>query len=160
MELNPFLSMDSTSAAIPGTTRRRALCAAMLQPVFRLVESRLEQQVRVSEMSQVLGLSPFHFSREFRRVTGLSPYAYVVKRRIARGGLLLAGTRMPIEEVARTIGFKTHAHFTHAFAKIAGTTPRQYRLRYGVHSSRPPVEVRVPIRAAAQPARQTLATGD
>lgn len=157
MELNPFLSMDNTSAAIAGPARRRAICITALQPVLRLVETQLEQQVRVAEMSQVLGLSPFHFSREFRRVTGLSPYAYVIKRRIARGGLLLAGTQMPIEEVAHTIGFKTHAHFTHAFVKIAGMTPRKYRLRYGVHSSRPPVAMRVPIRSAVQPCLEAVA---
>jgi transcriptional regulator GlxA family with amidase domain len=111
--------------------RRRALCNDMLQPVFREVEATLDKPLRVADLGRIVGLSLFHFSREFRRVTGQSPYAFILSRRIARGAHLLATTQLPISEIARAVGFKTHAHFTNAFAKTLGMTPRRYRLHHG-----------------------------
>jgi transcriptional regulator GlxA family with amidase domain len=108
--------------------RRRALCNEMLQPVFREVEASLEKPLRVADLGRIVGLSLFHFSREFRRVTGQSPYAFILSRRIARGAHLLKTTDLPISEIAGRVGFKTHAHFTNAFAKTLGMTPRRYRL--------------------------------
>lgn len=106
------------------------LCAAQLQPILRRVETELERPLRVADMAQAVGLSLFHFSREFRRVTGTSPYAYILRRRMARSALLLAGSEMPILEIARTVGFKTHAHFSATFHKMIGMSPHAYRVRY------------------------------
>jgi AraC-like DNA-binding protein len=119
------------NAGMESTFHRGTLSTASLQPVLQRVEATLERPLRVSDMASAVGLSLFHFSREFRRVTGTSPYAYIRRRRIARATLLLAGSKLPIVEIARTVGFKTHAHFSGAFLKTVGMTPRAYRLRYG-----------------------------
>ncbi|HUP98366.1 MAG TPA: AraC family transcriptional regulator [Usitatibacter sp.] len=115
----------------PPNGSRCALSAARLQPVLRQVETELERPLRVGDMAHAVGLSMFHFSREFRRVTGISPYAYIRRRRISRAALLLAGSKLAIVDIARVVGFKTHAHFSGAFLKTVGMTPRTYRLRYG-----------------------------
>jgi AraC-like DNA-binding protein len=126
MELDPTLSEVDRLGA-----RKTALCARALQPVLRLVEADLAKPLAVADMARAVGLSQYHFSREFHRVTGVSPYAYIKRRRIARGSLLLAGSDMPIVAIARLVGFRTHAHFTNAFVRMVGMTPRIYRSRYG-----------------------------
>ncbi|HUP30914.1 MAG TPA: AraC family transcriptional regulator [Usitatibacter sp.] len=130
-EIDPTLDAANGGEPQRANTRGVALCAARLQPILRQVESGLDQPLRVADMAHAAGLSLFHFSREFRRVTGVSPYAYIRRRRIARSALLLAGSKLPIVEIARIVGFKTHAHFSGAFLKTVGLTPRTYRLRYG-----------------------------
>lgn len=137
MEFDPTLVAATVADGLRNTPQREALSVASLQPVLRLVEAGLERQLHVSDMAQAVGLSVFHFSREFRRVMGASPYAYVRRRRIARAALLLAGSKLPIVEIARGVGFKTHAHFSGAFLRTAGMTPRSYRIRYG-GSNAPP----------------------
>jgi AraC-like DNA-binding protein len=131
MEVDPTLNLASENEAPRVSGQRTALCASRLQPVLRQIETELERPLRVADMAKAVGLSPFHFSREFRRVTGISPYAYIRRRRIARSALLLAGSKLPIVEIAHVVGFKTHAHFSGAFLKTVGMTPRTYRLRYG-----------------------------
>ena len=137
MELDPTLVPSGVADQSPGVPPREALSAARLQPVLRLVETGLDRPLHVSDMATAVGLSVFHFSREFRRVMGCSPYAYIRRRRIARAALLLAGSKLPIVEIARGVGFKTHAHFSGAFLRTAGMTPRTYRMRYG-GSNAPP----------------------
>jgi transcriptional regulator GlxA family with amidase domain len=139
MEAEPSLVIAAQPGGRPSGTRG-TLTPATLEPVLRHVETSLERPLRVSDMAKAVDLSLFHFSREFRRVTGVSPYAYIRRRRIARAALLLAGSKLPIVDIARVVGFKTHAHFSGAFLKTMGMTPRTYRLRYGPRS---------PARAAA-----------
>jgi AraC family transcriptional regulator len=131
LEVDPTLHLASERDVPPAAGHRAALCASRLQPVLRKIETELERPLRVADMAQAVGLSLFHFSREFRRVTGISPYAYIRRRRIARAALLLAGSKLPIVDIAHVVGFKTHAHFSGAFLKTVGMTPRTYRLRYG-----------------------------
>lgn len=133
MEFDPTLASLTDSVARP----REPLSAARLQPVLQLVESGLHRKLHVSELARAVGLSVFHFSREFRRVVGASPYAYVRRRRIARAALLLAGSKLPIVDIARSVGFQTHAHFSGAFIRTVGMTPRIYRLRYGGSGTKP-----------------------
>jgi AraC family transcriptional regulator len=135
---------DPTIVAAPPRTQRRALCVAALQPVLRMVEAALDTHIGVADMAGVVGLSQFHFCREFRRVMGISPYAYIKRRRIARAGLLLAGSRLPIAAIGRAVGFKTHAHFTNAFAQVEKKTPTEYRNLYAsARGVRQPLSVRI-----------------
>lgn len=135
MEIDPTLNLASDMEVPPVAGQRTALSASRLQPVLRRIETELQRPLHVSDMASAVGLSLFHFSREFRRVTGTSPYAYIRRRRIARAGLLLAGSKLPIADIAHVVGFKTHAHFSGAFLKTVGMTPRTYRLRYGPHGN-------------------------
>jgi AraC-like DNA-binding protein len=153
VEVDPTLNSAGDAQAPLPNGHRPALCAARLQPVLRQVEADLDQPLRVSDMASAVGLSLFHFSREFRRVTGVSPYAYIRRRRIARSCLLLAGSKLAIVEIARVVGFKTHAHFSGAFLKTVGVTPRTYRLRHGPKARlEMPAAARIPEAAASHEA--------
>lgn len=142
--MEPNQTLERTTARAP----RRALCMGALQPVLRMVECELGEKLHVLDMAGVLGLSQFHFCREFRRVMGVSPYAYVTRRRIARAALLLAGSGLSIAEIGKSVGFKSHAHFTHAFVQSEKKTPREYR---SIHAAGRETPGRSTSRARFQP---------
>jgi len=75
-------------------------------------------------------LSPFHFSRMFRVSTGRSPHEWIMLKRMARAKSLLACTRMPLPDVAKASGYRTHSHFSGMFHAVVGMTPGQYRARH------------------------------
>lgn len=81
----------------------------------------------VSELADVADVSPFHFSRMFRRATGMSPHRYVNRLRIERARTLLGTTSMAIAEVGAEIGFGNPSHFTVFFRRELGSTPLAYR---------------------------------
>lgn len=70
------------------------------------------------------------FSRRFRRATGLAPRAYVTGLRMERAMRLLAGSRMPIEDVAARVGYADRSSFAKAFRETAGLPPAEYRTRF------------------------------
>jgi AraC family transcriptional regulator len=106
----------------------RGLAPHRLNRVLACIEARLAERIQVCELAREIPMSLFHFARMFKRATGHSPHRYVTLRRMERAKELLAATSMPIAEVARTVGFKTQAHFTGVFSQHVGTTPKAYRL--------------------------------
>lgn len=114
-----------------GRRRReeRGLSPGRLQRALAIIEERLGEQVSVDDIAEAAHLSAFHFTRMFRRSTGMSPHAYITQQRMEVARQLLATTSMPIAEIARRVGYRTQAHFTHVFREENGITPRAYRVR-------------------------------
>ncbi len=104
----------------------RGLTRARVAKVVDFMEAHLEGQVSLSEMAQVVNLSPVHFTRQFKRTTGNTPHQHLLLLRIERAKRLLAGT-MSISEIALRCGFSHQEHLTRVFGRIVGVTPAAYR---------------------------------
>jgi AraC family transcriptional regulator len=104
-----------------------ALTAQRLRRVTDWVEAHLQEAFGVSDMAGVVGLSPSHFSRAFRRATGTTPHLFVTLRRVERAREMLTATELPLSEVALLAGFADQSHLTAVFRRHAGVTPGAYR---------------------------------
>ena len=90
-------------------------------------KNHLSEKIALSDLAAVAGLSRMHFACQFRTATGLRPHEFLLRRRIQHAEELLRNTRMPIVEIALTVGFQTQAHLTTVFKRFAGCTPGQWR---------------------------------
>ena len=72
-------------------------------------------------------MSRSHFSALFKQLNGISPWDYIVSRRISHAANLLRTTSLPITRVAADCGFNTTANFNYAFRKQINKTPSEYR---------------------------------
>ena len=68
-----------------------------------------------------------HLSREFRKHYQSTIGEYIRKRRIEHASHMLANTDTPLSEIALTCGFSDQSHFSGAFRKMTGTTPKRYQ---------------------------------
>ncbi len=116
--------------------RLRSTNRVAQRPIARVVEYLREHELdprssargtSLDELATIAGLSKYHFLRQFSRVVGMTPGAYLRSLRMCRAARLLRTTRDPIAEVARASGFTDHASFSRAFRRHAGLSPRQYR---------------------------------
>lgn len=94
--------------------------------VIAYIEQHFTEDVSLADLANVAGASRFHFARAFKRATGLSPYHYLLDRRIREAKHLLA-TDMPLATMATTLGFADQGHFTTRFRSIVGITPAVFR---------------------------------
>ncbi|TDG05757.1 AraC family transcriptional regulator [Paracraurococcus ruber] len=111
----------------PPPSGRIALAGWRLQRVFAHVEANLATDLPLSDLAAAAGLSRFHFARAFRAETGETPHGYISRRRCDLAKRLILAGGLPLSEVALRCGFASQAHFTHAFARIVGTTPGRWR---------------------------------
>jgi AraC family transcriptional regulator len=111
----------------------RALCAALGRTGRELgrfadyVEAHLAEDLSLFTVAAQAGLSPSHLTRELRRVSGLAPHQYVLRRRAERARVLLDRRDHSVGDVAFAVGFSSQAHLTLVFRKVFGITPGAYR---------------------------------
>jgi AraC family transcriptional regulator len=99
----------------------------------RLIERDPGVVLQLAALAREAKLSPFHFLREFARVTGLTPHRYVTRARLRKAAMLLATGDARVIDVAMMSGFRDVSNFNHAFRAEFGTTPRGLRRRKQRH---------------------------
>jgi transcriptional regulator GlxA family with amidase domain len=62
---------------------------------------------------------------------GVRPHEYILRRRVERAQAILAGSRLPLCEVALDAGFSSQSQFTTVFGRFVGETPKVWRHRNG-----------------------------
>ncbi len=103
------------------------LAAADLSRVVQKIEEGLAENVTLSQLAAVAGLSVPHFCRAFKRSFGCPPYEFIIRRRIERAKEHLRHSEMTITDIALACGFSTSSHFANSFRRQVGTTPQMYR---------------------------------
>ncbi len=87
-------------------------------------------RLTLAELASVSGRHPVQVSRQFHRHFGCTIGDYVRRVRVARAQVLLTGSDLGIADIALATGFADQSQLTHAFRRLAGTTPRRYRIRH------------------------------
>lgn len=99
--------------------------------VIRRVRDRIDRQyaqpLNVEELARGAHMSAGHLSREFRRIYGESPYAYLMTRRIERAMTLLRRGDLSVTEICFAVGFSSLGTFSTRFAELVGVPPSVYR---------------------------------
>ena len=106
---------------------RAGLVDRRVRRAVELMHAHMERELPLEELAAAAYLSPFHFARLFKKVTGASPHAYLAALRIERARTLLATTDASVTEIATRVGYSSSSHFTKAFRQSTGLTPRAFR---------------------------------
>ncbi|RXZ83117.1 AraC family transcriptional regulator [Paenibacillaceae bacterium] len=98
---------------------------AEFDEICEYLEANYASKITLSNLSQLAGLSKYHFLRSFTRQRGISPYNYLETIRIANAKKLLEQGVAPAHTAYLT-GFSDQSHFTNFFKRFIGLTPGQY----------------------------------
>ncbi|HET9156485.1 MAG TPA: helix-turn-helix domain-containing protein [Myxococcaceae bacterium] len=115
---------------------RGGLAQRHLARVRDYIHEGLSRALSLAELAALTGLSQYHFARAFRQSLGVSPYRYILHRRIGRACALLRATQSAIVEIAADCGFSSQSSFTTAFHRIKGCTPAAYRRNVSARAGR------------------------
>jgi AraC-like DNA-binding protein len=92
-----------------------------------VVDARYTELLTVDDLATAAHMSRAHFSREFRKAFGESPYSYLLTRRLERAAMLLRTTDEPIPDVCLSVGLSSVGSFTSSFRRAFGVSPAAYR---------------------------------
>lgn len=117
---------------------KQALIAARnLDDLVRLrrVRDRIDREyarpLNVEELARAAGVTAACLSRDFRRAYGVSPYGYVMDRRVERAGVLLRRGDLTVSEVCFAVGCHSPAAFRARFTRLFGMPPLAYQQSAG-----------------------------
>ena len=106
----------------------RRLAPWQARRTIEFVEANLAETIRIGDLAAVTRLSGRQFTRAFRSDFGVSPYAYVVRRRIERAKEMMLNED-PLAHIAAHCGFSDQAHLTRLFRRAVGASPGKWRRR-------------------------------
>src|SRR5579864_239448 len=100
---------------------------ALLRRVRDRIDREYAQPLDVEALARDAHMSAGHFSREFRRAYGESPYSYLMTRRIERAMALLRRGDLSVTEVCFEVGCASLGTFSTRFTELVGMPPSAYR---------------------------------
>lgn len=108
-------------------SRGQAQQSAVVEESIRYISDHLDRDISVELLARQAMLSPFYFSRLFKRETGFTPHRYLVMVRLDYSRYLLRSSPLTVKEVAFRCGFNSESHFCTCFRQQLGMTPQEYR---------------------------------
>jgi AraC family transcriptional regulator len=97
-----------------------------LKSVVDFAHSCMQSDIGLHEMAGLVNLSPYHFGRLFKQTVGKSPYQFILQLKIEYAKKMIKQNNGPISEIAYQLNFSDQSHFSNAFRKATGISPRQY----------------------------------
>jgi AraC-like DNA-binding protein len=99
---------------------------ARIRLLIDFIRANYKEEISLQQMAKLVSLNPFHLTRLFKRIVGVSVYEYllIIRTEEARR-LLRKGAR--VQDASREAGFYDSSHFNRMFRKMAGTSPKSFR---------------------------------
>jgi AraC family transcriptional regulator len=114
--------------ATPGNAHRKSsLSPAQKRRIFDYVRANVANDISVTELAEIVQMSPSHFARVFKASFGVTPYRFVMQQRVEEAKPMLATSNLSASQVAMAFGFSSQSHFVKVFRQFTGVTPKQYK---------------------------------
>jgi AraC family transcriptional regulator len=92
-----------------------------------MIAGDLSGTIPLRDIADACEISVSHFSRAFRRSTGLAPHAWLIEARVESAKSMLRDRKMSLSAIARACGFADQSHFSRTFTRRVGLTPGAWR---------------------------------
>lgn len=97
-----------------------------LERVRHYLEQRYAEEINISKLAGMAGLSPNHFMRLFRKTFGVSAMDYVTQVRLGKAKQLMTGSGASVRDAAVQVGYSDDLYFRKLFKKHIGVPPNVY----------------------------------
>lgn len=95
--------------------------------VIETMRDNLGERLTIDDLARAAMFSKFHFSRLFRKVTGVSPGRFLSAMRLQEAKLLLISTSLTVTEISHQVGYTSVGTFSSRFRNSVGVSPTTYR---------------------------------
>ena len=109
------------------TAYRGGLPGYRLKRVLDYIGDNLAEDLSLSQLAGIVGMSPHYFAELFSKSTGHPPHRFVLLQRIERVKESLRDPHRSITEVGLEAGFQNPSHFSRMFRKFVGASPSRIR---------------------------------
>jgi len=109
------------------TVYKRGLPGYRLRRVLDYIGDNLTEDLSLSQLAALAGMSPHYFAELFGRSTGCAPHRYVLLQRIERAKQALQDSSRTVIEAGVDAGFKNPSHFARMFRKFVGVSPSRFK---------------------------------
>ena len=121
-------------ALIQSSSTRREVLPSRLQDFYiqeavTFMEHNYQRELTVEEIADVCKLNRSYFSKLFRESMGCPPQEFLIRLRLSKAAERMQATKSSIGDIASACGYPNQLHFSRAFKKRYGVSPREWRIQ-------------------------------
>lgn len=119
-----YLTRSSSSRRLLQGGRMRDF---YIKEAISYIEQNFQNDISVEDIAKFCSLNRSYFGKIFRDALGKSPQEFLINYRMSKAAELLKLTELSIGDISNAVGYPSQLHFSRAFKKIHGISPRQWR---------------------------------
>ncbi|ECL1702849.1 regulatory protein PocR [Salmonella enterica] len=108
-----------------------------MKKALRYIDAHLSDDLRLEDVASHVYLSPYYFSKLFKKYQGIGFNAWVNRQRMVSARELLCHSDWSIASIARNLGFSQTSYFCKVFRQTYQVTPQAYRQQINENSHPP-----------------------
>ena len=101
-----------------------------VQKIQKYIADHYQEDIRLADMAEMVGMTPVSFSRFFHLRTGKTLSDYIIDIRLGFATRLLVDSSQTIAEICYDCGFNNLSNFNRMFRKKKGCSPKEFRENY------------------------------
>ncbi len=101
----------------------------IIRTAKKYIEDHFDKDISLDDVSRVVNISPYYFSKVFKEASGLNFIEYLTNIRIDKAKNLLENSNLSIKEICVSCGYTDPNYFSRSFKKNVGVTPTEYKER-------------------------------
>ena len=102
----------------------------LLERIKYYIDSNLNEQISLQEVSKHVNFSMYHFTRFFKEATGMTFWTYLNNYKVSKAANMLINSSNSITEIAYKSGFNSIKTFNRVFKQVRGCSPSQFKKQY------------------------------
>jgi AraC-like DNA-binding protein len=130
-----FLFLDELVQS--STTRREGTGTQLrdfyIQEAVTYMEQHYQRDLTVEEIADVCKLNRSYFSKLFKEAMGCPPQEFLIRMRLSKATELMKTSNASIGDISQMCGYPNQLHFSRAFKKHYGVSPREWRAQNKIH---------------------------
>lgn len=126
--LSLFMLIRAQKKDMPEPVESSVASRKTISDIVGYINNNYFEDITLQSISSKFYISPYYFSRSFKRITGLGYNEYLNNVRIKEAKKLLSSTKISVTDISTQVGYKSLTNFGRVFYKITGRTPIQYRI--------------------------------
>ncbi|MEZ4870191.1 MAG: AraC family transcriptional regulator [Caldilineaceae bacterium] len=112
--------------SISRSAKNGGLPSSSLEKVLAYIHANLDRSITLAEVAELANISPYHFTRLFKKSTGHSVHQYIIQQRIEIAKRLIHEGQLSLGEISLRAGFFDQSHLHRHFKRHVGTTPAAF----------------------------------
>lgn len=112
---------------------RKHMNLQVFEEAIEYINENFDKDITLEDVSGHVHISPYHFSHEFKKFTGMNFIEYLTKTRIKEAKKLLLTTDLSIGEISNQVGYDDPSYFGRVFKSMEGMPPSKFKVSKKIH---------------------------
>ena len=126
-EIRDWFTDKVMSACRNVVNKREERSGDIIRTAKKYIEEHFDKDISLDDVSRVVNISPYYFSKVFKEASGLNFIEYLTNIRIEKAKNLLENSNLSIKEICVSCGYTDPNYFSRSFKKNVGVTPTEYK---------------------------------